>query len=68
MFSGAIMSSGTAIKPWSLALNPQEQAIHLAKLVNCSTVSIPQMVACLRSLDASDIVRAHMHALDVSVN
>jgi len=60
------MSSGTAIKPWSLVTDPEAQALNLGKLLNCSVENSTVMVKCLKGLDAKTLVSAHLDAIDVS--
>ncbi|ODN06567.1 Venom carboxylesterase-6 [Orchesella cincta] len=62
-----IMSSGTAIKPWSLVLHPGKQAEHLAKTLNCSIANSKSMVECLKGMDAKTLVATHIDALDTPI-
>ena len=66
LFSGGIMSSGTAIKPWSLVDNPVAQAQNLGKLLNCPTSIPSELVDCLRKMDAYTIIGSQVNALDVN--
>lgn len=66
LFNKAIMSSGTAIKPWSLVTKPKEQAKLLAESLGCPTDNSSVIVNCLRKIDAITLVAAHLDALEVS--
>lgn len=66
LFKKAIMSSGTAIKPWSLVTKPKEQTELLAKSLNCPIDNSSVLVDCLKKVKCKTLVEAHLDALDVS--
>jgi len=66
LFRAAIMSSGTAIKPWSLAESPREQAMNLATHLKCPVFSSQEIVDCLMEKKAEEILDVIKHAIDVS--
>lgn len=57
LFQRAIAQSGSALNPWAFAPKPLENAKILANALNCSTTDIKQMVTCLGSKDAKEIVK-----------
>lgn len=61
------MSSGTSIKPWSLAPDPKGQAKYLAEKVNCPTSSSKELVNCLRQKSAFELTAAQVNALSVRI-
>lgn len=65
LFSGVIMSSGTAIKPLSLVNDPKAQAKNLARQLNCPTEKSSDLVECLRNIEPNTIINAQLHALSV---
>ncbi|CAL8105113.1 unnamed protein product [Orchesella dallaii] len=67
LFSKVIMSSGTAIKPWSLVTHPRKQALHFANTLNCTTENSTSMVQCLKGLDAKKLVLTHIDALNTPI-
>ncbi|ODN06566.1 Venom carboxylesterase-6 [Orchesella cincta] len=60
LFSRAISQSGTAIKVWSFARHPREQAKRLATKLGCPWDKPQSMVDCLKSMDALKIVQTHL--------
>jgi carboxylesterase type B len=66
-FRAAIMSSGTAIKPWSLVDDPKAQAVHLASQLKCPIVPGSEMVDCLRRSKAEDIENVVKNAIFVRI-
>ncbi|CAL8105116.1 unnamed protein product [Orchesella dallaii] len=60
LFSRAISQSGTAIKIWSFARHPREQAKRLAATLGCPWDKPQSMVDCFKSMDALKIVQTHL--------
>ncbi|VEN35022.1 unnamed protein product, partial [Callosobruchus maculatus] len=62
LFHRGMSMSGSALNPWALRLNPLENAKRLAESLGCETDDTKQMVGCLKSRPASQIV-AHTDGL-----
>ncbi|RZF48933.1 hypothetical protein LSTR_LSTR003009 [Laodelphax striatellus] len=56
LFSGAIMSSGSALNPWALAKHVVRKTRRLAAALNCTTDHSCDMTQCLRTKQAEQIV------------
>jgi carboxylesterase type B len=58
LFHRGISQSGTALCTWALAANgsSEQQAKKLATLLDCPTKPNTDLVECLRTKDAADII------------
>ncbi|XP_039295370.1 uncharacterized protein LOC111060276 [Nilaparvata lugens] len=56
LFHRAIMSSGSALNPWALAKAVPNKTQQIAASLNCDTHDSNEMVQCLRTKKAKDIV------------
>ncbi|XP_039295011.1 neuroligin-3-like [Nilaparvata lugens] len=56
LFHRAIMSSGSALNPWALAKAVPIKTQQIAASLNCTTQHSYEMVQCLRTKKADDIV------------
>ncbi|XP_041479550.1 cholinesterase-like [Lytechinus variegatus] len=62
LFSQAIMQSGNAYAEWAFENTPlqddRKRALELGQSMGCQTASVPAMIECLRSKDATDLMEA----------
>ena len=58
LFHSGISFSGTAFDCWTQAKKSRSKAIKLAKMMDCPTSNIKEMVRCLKTRPAHDIVDA----------
>ncbi|CAH1997709.1 unnamed protein product [Acanthoscelides obtectus] len=56
LFHRGISLSGSALNPWTIRLNPLENAKRLAKSVGCDMDDTKKMVMCLKTRPASQLV------------
>ncbi|XP_058799335.1 venom carboxylesterase-6-like [Phymastichus coffea] len=68
LFRSGISFSGTAFNSWTQAKNSREKAIKLGKLMNCPIGDIINMVDCLRTRSAYDIVSAQINFMPWHLN
>jgi carboxylesterase type B len=59
LFHRGISHSSTALADWVLMKNPVEKAITVAEHVNCSSTDQQEMIDCMRTKPAFDLVSAN---------
>lgn len=64
LFSKAISQSGLATNPWALTNDPVSQSKKFAVNLGCPTDTTKEMVACLKNLTASEVVKGHQVVSD----
>jgi carboxylesterase type B len=64
LFNKAITQSGLSTMPWGILPDPAAQARRFALQNNCPTVNTKEMVKCLKSKKASDLVEIHKETTD----
>lgn len=57
LFHRAIAQSGSAKCPWALQYDVGEYTKEVAEILNCPTSSSQELVDCLRTKDAEEIVK-----------
>lgn len=55
MIKGVIGMSGSPLNPWALQQSPRQNALEVARLMNCSAATTAAAVACLRGKDAGEL-------------
>lgn len=58
LFQNGISISGTALNSWALTKNPLETAKELGKKLNCPSQVSSELISCLKSSSATEIVNA----------
>lgn len=64
LFHKAIAQSGLATMPWAVYPHPAKQAKRFAQQLNCPVGNTQEMVKCLKSKEAMDIVQVHREMKD----
>ncbi|PSN31150.1 hypothetical protein C0J52_24236 [Blattella germanica] len=64
LFHRAISMEGTAINPWARSPNPLRQAQKQGDVFNCPTEPSSSLVACLREVNAVDLVKSIYHLME----
>lgn len=64
LFHKAISQSGLASMAWAVYPNPAKQAKRFAAQANCPTEDTREMVKCLKSRDALELVSIHKECID----
>ncbi|KAG4074888.1 hypothetical protein HA402_009313 [Bradysia odoriphaga] len=63
LFSKAIAQSGSPLNSWALYPDPEKQAKRFAAKFGCPVDNSKEMVDCLKTLDAVELVNAHYEML-----
>lgn len=56
--SKAILLSGTAMNAWAITENNLSRVQKIAQHLNCTQTSVVEMVQCLKSVPAADLIRS----------
>jgi len=56
LFKQGISHSGTSLCPWAFVRRPKRVALKLGKLLNCNMTASRELLACLKTKDAKDVV------------
>ncbi|KAJ6648964.1 Venom carboxylesterase-6 [Pseudolycoriella hygida] len=60
LFSKAIAQSGTSLNFWAMYPHPKKQSQRFAAKFGCSVEDSKEMVACLKKINAADLVKEHI--------
>lgn len=56
LFHRAIAQSGTGLSPWALWVDTEKRTTAMAEKFNCSTASSKQIIECLKTRSALEII------------
>ena len=59
LFKRVILMSGHVLTPWAIKKNPEMQTQRFAEKMGCSAIVPSELLHCLWSLEARDIVQSH---------
>ncbi|CAL8104261.1 unnamed protein product [Orchesella dallaii] len=60
LFRHAICQSGTALDRWTIVENPNVAAIRFANKLNCPTSTSQEMIECLKTKSAKDLINVRI--------
>ncbi|XP_023242067.1 neuroligin-4, X-linked-like isoform X1 [Centruroides sculpturatus] len=60
LFHRAILQSGSALSPWSIAHDAHTYTRHLARILGCPTEESLPLVECMRQRPVTDIMRVQL--------
>lgn len=64
LFHRAIAQSGSILSPWSFTESPRKVVEKYAPLVNCPVKNETELVACLKTIDVSELVKLQKNVMD----